>query len=272
MFPSFVLFGRTISMYSVCAIVGILAIIFATYRLAKKKGLDEVKMLFLVMCTLIGAFIISHIFYSFTRFDVLTEYFSGSESIKSFSDFWNFIGLFYGGSVYYGGLVGIIVATIIYTKARKLNFGEYSDIVAVGIPLFHFFGRIGCFLAGCCYGVEWEHGVTYHNAIVEEANGVARLPVQLIESGLNLLLFLFLLYLCLKSKCKDRLLPIYLIVYPTYRFILEFFRGDSYRGFLFGLSTSQLISIILLAIAIPWMIIKTVKQKKAGGDGQELTA
>ena len=89
----------------------------------------------------------------------------------------------------------------------------------------------------------------------------ARLPVQLFESALNLLIFLFILYLFKKSIMTDKLIFVYMLVYPVVRFTLEFFRGDEIRGFLFGLSTSQWISILLFVTAIIGLTICHFRKK-----------
>lgn len=262
MFPPFDLFGKTISMYMICALIGVFVVLFFTYKLAQKNKLDEINMLVMMLCSFGGVIVFSHLFYAFTVPQTVAAAFANLDKIKSFDDFIYVINMILGGSVFYGGLIGAIIVFFIYTKIKKLDFGDYSDIAGMSIPLFHFFGRLGCFFSGCCYGVEWDHGVTYHHAIVESANGVSRFPVQLVEAFLNLLLFLLLFLLYKKGKAVHKKLMIYLLVYPVYRFILEFFRGDSYRGFLFGLSTSQLISIVIFVFALVWLIMSHIKAKK----------
>ena len=152
------------------------------------------------------------------------------------------------------------VKITIYIKKKKLQYNIFADIATIIIPLFHFFGRIGCFLVGCCFGVESHIGFTFENSPLEVANHVHRFPIQLVEATYNLCLFIILYNLLKRSKLKGKLLGLYLILYPVGRFIFEFFRGDEYRGFLFGLSTSQIISIILLFIGI---YILTKKEKNS---------
>ena len=107
-----------------------------------------------------------------------------------------FVVEYFGGQVFYGGLLGGIAGAVVYAKCARLEgFPDYADTVAPAIPLFHFFGRIGCFLGGCCYGIESDFGFVFTNAVVQSANGVRRFPVQLFESGFNLLLFIFLILL-----------------------------------------------------------------------------
>lgn len=102
----------------------------------------------------------------------------------------------------------------------------------------------------------------YQYCMIPSCNGVPRFPVQLIEAILNLALFVLLFYLLSKGKMKGKLLAVYFSIYPVYRFILEYFRGDEYRGFLFGLSTSQLISVILLIIVAVYWIVNGIRKKK----------
>ena len=148
--------------------------------------------------------------------------------------------------VFYGGLVGAILMAYLYSRLAKIDFWLYADIFAPAIPLFHAFGRIGCFMAGCCYGIENDWGFVYHNEYLDQSiNGVTRLPIQLIEAGFNIIIMLVLVYCDTRRFKKGSLLGIYFILYPTVRFIDEFFRGDEIRGHLLFLSTSQWISIII---------------------------
>ncbi len=114
--------------------------------------------------------------------------------------------------------------------------------------LFHIFGRIGCFLGGCCYGLPSAWGVVYRYSPVAEANGLVRFPVQLVEAAWNLVLFLLLAWL--QRRGSPICCPCIWSSIPPARFLLEFFRGDAYRGILLGLSTSQWISLFLFPAAL----------------------
>lgn len=156
-----------------------------------------------------------------------------------------------GGMVFYGGFIGASVVIYTYTKHKKSS-PKYiiSDTFAVCVPLFHTFGRIGCFLGGCCYGIESRFGFVAKNSIIEELNGIRRFPTPLLESFFNLILFLLLFFLLKKDKLSGKLFYLYLVIYPIGRFLIEFLRGDTIRGFILGLSTSQWISIVLLICGI----------------------
>ena len=118
------------------------------------------------------------------------------------------------------------------------------------LPLIHAFGRIGCFLAGCCYGIPY---CGYFNVVFPKNSfapqGINLFPIQLCEAFFLILLSFFLLYLTLKNKSRHMVL-IYLFCYSIIRFILEFLRYDSARGKVLFFSTSQWISLIILIYTI----------------------
>jgi phosphatidylglycerol:prolipoprotein diacylglycerol transferase len=123
------------------------------------------------------------------------------------------------------------------------------DGLVPSVPLAHAFGRLGCFFAGCCYGVPSAFGLEF-NASELAPHGVKLLPVQLIEAGCNLLLFVLLLVLSRFCRRRGLLTGTYLAAYAVMRFVLEFFRYDAERGVFWGLSTSQWISLLLLPAAV----------------------
>lgn len=264
MIPYFNIFGKELSSYLVMVLIGIFVCGFYVSRTAKKRGHDDNDyIIFLLICS-IGVLLGGHILYGVTKINALIEFITNLPKYAgTWDEFLASAAYIFGGSVFYGGLLGGMAAGIIYGRKKQLDMDEYSDICAPVVPLFHCFGRIGCFLGGCCYGIESEFGFTVHgNTLNPSINDVQRFPVQLLEAALNLLLFFLLAYLLKKPKFKGRLFVAYLIIYSVIRFFDEFLRGDAYRGFLFGLSTSQIISIILFVGAIAYLIIKTKKTQK----------
>ncbi|MDE6729144.1 MAG: prolipoprotein diacylglyceryl transferase, partial [Oscillospiraceae bacterium] len=110
----------------------------------------------------------------------------------------------------------------------------------------------------------WEHGITFMNSLVEQANGVPRVPVQLYEAGYEVLLFALIFILVNKTaQFKGKLLAMYLLLYAVGRFILEFWRGDDYRGHLFGISTSQIIAILMFVGSLVFLILKNSKKRRS---------
>lgn len=157
-----------------------------------------------------------------------------------------------GGFVFYGGLIGGIIGLVIYTRKFKLPTLPFFDLMAVALPIGHACGRVGCFFAGCCYGIEYDGPLsyTYTNNIGNTPLNTPLLPIQLIEAVFLLGMFVLFVYISLKAKGDGLITALYLILYGTIRFVLEFFRGDSERGMFLFFSTSQIISIILIVSAI----------------------
>lgn len=154
-----------------------------------------------------------------------------------------------GGFVFYGGLFGALLAAWLYCRVNRLSFWELCRCMLPILPLFHAFGRLGCFCMGCCYGCpSAAFGISFTCSEIAP-NGVPLLPVQLIEAAGELLLFLVLHLKARQPNNGKGMLCIWLISYGLLRFILEFFRGDGYRGFLGALSVSQVLSILALALA-----------------------
>ncbi len=267
MFPFINIFGRDISTYGIMSLIGIIVCGVFVCRAAKKRGHDDNDYIIFMLICAIGVMLGGHLLYGITKLDVLIEWLTNwSKYTTSFDDFINNAVYVFGGSVFYGGLLGGMAAGIIYGRIKKLDLLEYSDICAPMVPLFHFFGRIGCFLGGCCYGIESSFGFTVHgNELNPTVNDVQRFPVQLLESLLNLLLFALLFYLLKNNKLKGRLFSLYIIVYAVIRFFDEFLRGDSYRGFILGLSTSQFISILTFVCGIIYIVIFVRRNKKVLG-------
>ena len=247
MIPSFSVFGKVFTAYQLCALAGILFTLFFIYHLAKKQGKDEVTAMFMLLIAAPGILIGGTLLFGLTNLSSILDVIARRSEYATTMDLFKAIAVYFGGSVFYGGLLGGMLTGGVYL-IRKKDRADYADLAAVAAPLFHTFGRLGCFLTGCCYGVESDIGFVYHHAISAGANGVRRFPVQLVEMGLNFALFWLMFIWLRKGKHKGRLMQWYLLIYPVYRFILEFFRGDDYRGFIFGLSTSQFISLLILLV------------------------
>lgn len=262
MYPVVELFGKTIGLYSILSLLGMfLSGLFCCF-MAKKRGLDSNDMIVLLLIAGIGIFLGGSLLYATVSLKDSLAVIPTDFQVDSPQRFFALIQLFFGGSVFYGGLLGGMAAGLIYLRKKRLPVREFTDIAAPAIPLFHAFGRIGCFLGGCCYGIECNIGFVYTNSLVENANGVRRFPVQLLETAFNLLLFLLLWQLLRKSK--SRLLQWYLFFYSIGRFFLEFLRGDAYRGQAFGFSTSQIISLLILAVLGLSLVFRQFHIKKSG--------
>lgn len=260
MVPLFQIFDKTVSIYMILGVVGVLVVMFAMYQLAVRDKLDEIEMLWMVLVSFVGVFLGGSLLYGLVNYRMILALIRNWSQVDSFGTFLDCFLSIFGGSVFYGGLLGMLLAIWIYRKKRRLSH-RYFDAAAVGIPLFHTFGRLGCFLGGCCYGVECEIGFVYHYSLAPDANGVRRFPVQLLEAVFNLCLALVLYRLFRKKKLEGRLINVYLYAYPAFRFLDEFLRGDAYRGLWWGLSTSQWISLLLILCNTVYLLCS--RKKKA---------
>lgn len=155
---------------------------------------------------------------------------------------------FSSGFVFYGSFIFIILTAIWYFKKNKLPILPILDIVAIATALIQIIGRLGCFFAGCCYGLPTDSslGIVFPSSFDKTVH-----PTQLYESFMMCLIFLFLLYYKKHKQFNGQLFLFYLGFYAIGRFILENFRGDN-RGQILGglLSHSQSIALVLLTLSI----------------------
>lgn len=166
------------------------------------------------------------------------------------------------GFVVYGGLISGIAAGVIYCRIKGYNFLKYFDIVMPSIAIAQGFGRIGCFLAGCCYGRETDSPIGVVFSISELApNGVKLVPTQLISSAGDFAIAIILILLAKRIKTDGNVGIMYLALYCVGRFVIEFYRAD-FRGSVGPFSTSQLISIFVAIIALVAFILNQKRSKK----------
>ncbi len=204
-------------MYGLCIISGFFACVFTAVKIL--KNINKFEIFVLGAYIFFGVFAGGHILFGLINLDF-------TQSIL----------YTFRGSVYYGGFLGALFMVWLYTKKSPvIPKGTAFDTFALCTPLFHFFGRIGCSFAGCCYGILLGNGSGF--------------PVQLTESFCNLLIFALMTALFSKDKYKGRLIYYYIIMYAPLRFFLEFLRGDGERG-IFILSVSQWISLFLIVFVI----------------------
>ncbi len=233
--------GFELRSYGVAVALAFLVGIISAAKLAKREKLNEETVYDIGVAAIISSIIGARILYVIVNFDFF------SKNPVSVFKVWE------GGLVFYGGLAGAITGTWIYLRIKKISFFDYADIFAPLIALGHAIGRVGCFLNGCCYGaVDHKYGIIMPGA----GDGLPHLPVQLYESGLNFINFIFLFFWYLKlRKKRGEVMFVYMISYSVIRFFMEFFRGDEERGFIMSLSTSTAISIVLFLAGITGFIL-----------------
>ena len=171
--------------------------------------------------------------------------------------------LVFSGFTFYGGFLMSLVVLFIFSRIKKIDFLYLANLLTLPLIVSHAFGRIGCFLGGCCFGVPTYSfiGIKYPVGSLpyKRFAEYSLHPTQLYES-----LFLFLLFIVLiKSKIENKFIT-YLLTYPIMRFLIEFYRGDD-RGVLFNgyLSPSQEISIGLFLFGLFLFQYKSTLIKEA---------
>ncbi len=245
------LFGTSIPLYGIFFYLGIALAAIAALIISKKISFPCWEIVYSAIYVMIGAMLGAKLLFIAVSWDQIVEYNL------------SFIQIIKGGFVFYGGLIGGAIGLFIYTSVYKANIIEYIDIYATVLPLGHAIGRIGCFFAGCCYGVPSSFGVIYTQTVGQTPLGIKLFPVQLAESACLIALFIILLVLFFKSKRKGIVALVYAFSYSVIRFVLEFFRGDAERGIFFGISTSQWICILLALISTILLFLRIQKLKRA---------
>lgn len=261
MYPELFRIGSfPINTYGVFLAIAFLSAILITVKLAQRDGLPRERIYDLSLWMLLASLIGSKILMLFTE----PEYRDNPWSLLSL-DFLR------SGGVFYGGLLGAVVAGYFLMKRYKLPWWKTADACAPGIAIGNFFGRQGCFAAGCCWGeptsLPW--GVKF-TELGHEITGVPidqyLHPTQLYESFAMLLVFVFLFWLHKRKRFDGQVILVYALLYSIIRFAIEFVRDDP-RGdilgltTLTGLSTSQMISLVVGIVALILLITRKRKTR-----------
>lgn len=314
MLPSFGdLFGEPIPAYFVMLMAGYMAATIVASRMAKRQNLDHDVIIDLALLSLVAGVFgarILHVFADGYFWDyvhlctdpdlVIWRAVTSAQECKQLGGRWDGAGtachaitrdcfawaqFWNGGLAYYGGLILASVTGILFLRRERFPLGKGVDIVGAVLPIGLFFGRLGCFLGGCCFGLPTEStlGLSFppgSPASYEQAEAgllsdkaMPSLPVhatQLYESLGCLAIAAWLLLVTHPRKRFDgQVMLLFLIDYAALRFLLEYLRADD-RGIFFGLSTSQwigLASVLLAAIAYPVVQKRSQKQALAQPSG-----
>jgi len=250
---AFQLGGFTIYWYGVLVAVGFLAGLWTASRRALLAGVRSETIVdlgpWLILGTIVGArglFVISY----------WREDFAGDS-------WWQIFNIRRGGLVFYGGLIGASLSSLIYVRLKKLPAWKIADILAPSIPLGHAFGRIGCLMNGCCYGSSCDLPWAIHFPETHETHGAAVHPTQIYESSLNLVFYALLAWLYRRKKFDGEIFALYLLGYAALRAFVEMFRGDYTTYYLGGRATpAQVLSIFIFAAgAVLWCALSRSNAK-----------
>ncbi len=236
----------TVYTYGFCIAVGALTGFTYLYIQSKKRfqvSFDQSNTLFLLLVTagVVGGKL-------FMIFEDPSDYLIHPQKLLSGSGF-----------VFYGSLLTAIPVMLWYFKKIKVPVLGMLDIMAVVTTIVHGFGRIGCFMAGCCYGIPTQSflGVVFTDPYCQaEPLNTALHPTQLYESAWIFSIMIILLLMQKRKQFDGQLFLIYLMLYAAGRSVIELFRGDLARGFVIEgvLSNSQFISLLVIITAVYWYL------------------
>lgn len=240
----------TLPMYGLCTMVGTIFALLAVFRLRKKGSpISEDNLLDALIWAILLGFLCAKILYFIV---------DPPRMPHSWADLWDLIS---AGLVFYGGLLGGLLGIVFASRKTGKHFLSFTDLMAPCFPLAHAGGRIGCLMAGCCYGME------YSGPCAVVLDGVSRLPTQPMEAGFLVILSVVLTRMFLKKPRRGAVTGWYMVLYALWRFIIEFFRADE-RGSVGVLSTSQFISLFIFALGVYLLI----KSRDAVSDFEEAKA
>lgn len=236
------IFGLPIFSYGFFMALGFLFATLAAIEMGKKYEIKKEDILDLGVWILISGVIGARIFYVGIHLDY---YLKNPLEILLINK---------GGLVYYGGFIGSTLAAVAFMRKKNFNLWIIGDIVMAVLPVGQMFGRIGCFMNGCCFGIPSTHfiRVTFPMnsfAFEQYQEFMPVHPVQLYESFGAGVIFLLLSHFMEKKRFHGQVIALYCIFYGILRFIVEFYRADSMK-FNETFTISQGISIAILVIGI----------------------
>ena len=235
MFPELFKIGPiTIYSYGVMMALGIImAMLLALYR-GKRRGFDLDVITDISFYGILGGIIGAKLLYFITEAQSIIKRPGAILDMLS------------GGFVVYGAILGGIAGGYIYCRVKKINFLEHFDLLVPSLALAQGIGRIGCLLAGCCYGAETNSfiGIVFSRSSYAP-NGIKIYPTQIISSLGDFLITIILLVFAKTQRKNGQVAGLYMVLYSIGRFFIEFLRDDP-RGKIGMLSTSQFICIFIL--------------------------
>lgn len=226
--------------YGLLVATGVLSAVLFIRKNAERSGIKPDLSVDLAMVTVVSGFIGARIFYVVQFWNFF------SQSPMNVFKIWE------GGIVLYGGLIGGIIGFAAFIKWKRLPFLAALDLFIPALALAQGFGRLGCFLNGCCYGkvsfLPW--------AVQFPLSDNALHPTQLYEAIFCFALALFLIALLKKKLISGKVTAAYFLIYPTGRFLIEFFRGDQSRYL--HLTLAQWISISVVGLMVILIFLKRI--------------
>lgn len=237
------MFNTKISLYGIVMILSIIIGLIVVYIYAKKEKFTKeelmVFIIFIGLGTIYGA-----------------KYYTFFTNPTKYNGHFDFIRV---GQSSYGALIGIILMLFLYSKLFKKRFKDLMYIITPPIPLMYGIGKIGCFLAGCCYGIKYDGplSITY-NYSISAPKGISLFPIQIVETIVFILIFLYINKKTKKEKNKNKIIGLTFIICGVAKFLLDYLRM-SHTGII--LSSNQIVSIVFILSGILILLNKKLRRK-----------
>lgn len=246
----------TIHWFGVCIALAFLAGMWTASRRAPLTGVSAEAITDLIMpWLLLGGILGARVMFVTTYWH---EEFSGKP-------IWEIFMIQRGGLVFYGGMIGASIAVILFARIKKLPLWKLADILAPSIALGSVFGRIGCFMNGCCYGRACELPWAIRFPQDHSTTGIPVHPTQIYDSLLNLTLYLGLAWLFRRRKFDGQIFAVFLVCYAITRSMVELFRGDYSDAHLHGgLTPAHLLSIGIFVAGVVLFVALRNRSAKRG--------
>jgi len=256
MFPDLFSIGPlTLHTYGLFVALGFFAGLMVTLRLGRSEGMKPQQVMDMAFIMILAAIIGSRLLYVLMNI---------SYYLNRPTDMFK---IWQGGLVFSGGIIGVLLTVIWYVRRHHLSFLRVADLWVPGVVLGQAIGRIGCFMAGCCYGAptgsEWGMVFTHPHSLAPL--NIPLHPTQIYASLSGFIIFFVLLVLFSRKKFSGQVFLWFLILHSTARLFMERFRGDD-RGLLLGsqMSVTQLVTLLILIGAVVMLFfIKRIKTKQS---------
>ncbi len=261
--------------YGLMIATGFISAIVVAQREARRRGLDAERIGDLAFWILVAALVGSRVYFIAVN---AADYFGENAWMTLHgARIPRVLALWEGGLVFYGGFIAATLAAWWYMRRARMEFLPYADALIPSVALGHFFGRLGCFAAGCCWGAVSDPHLPWaarfppaslaYQSFAARPNAAALLspdrlttlpvhPTQLYEAFGELALFAVLvLWVRPRKRFDGQVLAAWLVAYAVLRSVVELFRGDVERGVVAGLGVGQWTSLVILAAgAAVWVI------------------
>ena len=247
----FSLFGLSLTWYGVIIAFAMIVGIVIAILICKKKRYDTNLPIDLALFTFPCAIIGARLYYCI---------FNGVNSFIEVFEIWR------GGLAIYGGVIGGFLGVLLCSVVKKIPLSKCCDLAAPCLILGQSIGRIGCYFAGCCYGVETTSEWLMFFPLSVKINGVWHLSTFFYESFFDLIGFIVLIILTFKTKKQWIVTSWYFIIYGLVRFVLEAFRDPVEALFIGSVKVSQLLSGILVIVGICLFIFSILNNRNNKGE------